>query len=885
MQRITIMLLWILAAGASLPAPSSAAELHAMLPNGLQVLVRERPDEPLVAVHVAYAAGSFAEPDSLAGLAHLAEHILAGDPDLNRQTALLAFASNAYTSPSEMAFWCECLPAFLPRLLDVEARRMAGVRPDSATFARERSVVLEECAYRTGSRETSPRTAAFRAGFPGHPYGRATIGTPESIAQVTRDDLTRFIARTIQPGAAALVIDGPVDATEVLARVEAGFGALPAGPTPEPLPDYPAPEARQTIFDDRDHKGLRGAAAVRAPLATERDVVLAQLAADYLATRFTSTDLTMIPGEAVVTYAWLSDYFQPRPEYQRRFDPDLDAQGSLAWSWGLIHAAADDLVDPEERDELTRWLTEDVKRRQESSLSRATAASALLTGAPLPGPEAYAELAAEVGLADLHAFIAANFLPELASVAISHGRDSQRLAARPMAGRVDREHDVAADDPLADLTAADIDPVLRAYRDADLLHLETLHLANGIPVVCQILPDEDELHLAGWRWFDPLRADLDERPELVLLYNQCVGFDPKSAGRDRPPRPWPHDGNFILSPDGTYVFTAHEQRGRAAALAASLVERLETDKLNTRSWAQTLDAAELFLPRMARNATMRARAWRLTRVLGADQPQVRMMRPDPDVLRKVKYKHVCKLHEKVARPTGQTTLLAVGGVSTDALRTLLEATFGERDDHETWSPADPPPGPDAIAGKVFTLAGETDVTLVLTFPAVALDPSWPEPGVLLPLAEQLGGLMLQSRLRHQEGWTYASSFDLHLTSGWIVPEIAVTCQPGQAPAVLQVIRDEIAGWGPDACTADRLALARLKLTARLLRSSGDTDDMLAWLVPMTAHGPAPADPVAAVLDLDPAAAGLDLSALVPVGRFVFTATGAIFEDDLEQFEF
>ena len=227
---------------------ATASQLEATLDNGLRVLVRERSEETLITVEMFYAAGAAAEPDSLAGLAHLAEHLLVkGDAtsatgSLRRRFALLALASNASTSPTIMSFWSECLPAFLPRILDFEAERMGRIQPDSSVFNREKSVVLEELAYRAGPRATSTNVAAIRASFPAHPYSRAVSGTPESIERITMGDFTEFIACTIHPAAAALVIEGPLDPPTVLDLVRERFADLEGallGSLPERLRVFP----------------------------------------------------------------------------------------------------------------------------------------------------------------------------------------------------------------------------------------------------------------------------------------------------------------------------------------------------------------------------------------------------------------------------------------------------------------------------------------------------------------------------------------------------------------------------------------------------------------------------------------------------------------------
>ena len=272
-------------------------------------------------------------------------------------------------------------------------------------------------------------------------------------------------------------------------------------------------------------------------------------------------------------------------------------------------------------------------------------------------------------------------------------------------------------------------------------------------------------------------------------------------------------------------------------------------------------------------------------MIGDDHPFMGSVQPDPNIVNHIKYKDLSKLHRKSARPTGDTMLLAVGGLPADSVRKILDDSFGKRDDYKAWSPPSPPTGAAAIAGTIRTVTSQTDVRLSLTFPAFAPDPAWEHPGLSLMLLDKVLDQVLDSRLRQQEGWTYTTSFSFLMVSGWVLPEIHVTCQPGQAPAVLAVMQDELKRLTATGYTADQLALGRLKLVSRILRSSGDPDRLQGWLWQASYFSPVPGDPVSTVLSLDPVASGMDLSSLVPADRFVFSAVGAIFEEDLELFEY
>jgi zinc protease len=73
-----------------------------------------------------------------------------------------------------------------------------------------------------------------------HPYGRAS--TPESVGNLTRDDLVDFRDQVLQPNGALLMVVGAVDPSDVLARAERHFGEWEGEPTP--IPELPAPPER-----------------------------------------------------------------------------------------------------------------------------------------------------------------------------------------------------------------------------------------------------------------------------------------------------------------------------------------------------------------------------------------------------------------------------------------------------------------------------------------------------------------------------------------------------------------------------------------------------------------------------------------------------------------
>jgi zinc protease len=86
-----------------------------------------------------------------------------------------------------------------------------------------------------------PMRLAASAAWPGHPYGRSTLGSESSVAAITRDAIARWHAAQVPESAAALAAVGdfdPQEAADILAKRFAGLRAR--APRHQPPPPWPA---------------------------------------------------------------------------------------------------------------------------------------------------------------------------------------------------------------------------------------------------------------------------------------------------------------------------------------------------------------------------------------------------------------------------------------------------------------------------------------------------------------------------------------------------------------------------------------------------------------------------------------------------------------------
>ena len=249
-------LLTLLAAGPAAAAPLAHREV---LPNGIVLLVAERPAVPIVAVRVLVRAGAVLDPPDRAGLAHLTGALVTRGtakrtgPELDTAIEFVGGALEAGAGRDSLTVSLRVLRKDLALGLDLlsEVVRTPAFPQDELT----RKVAEIQAAIKRSDED--PGTIAARElarlVFPGHPYGVPVEGTRESVGRLTRDDVVGFHAQRVRPDATIIAVVGAVTLDEARREILARFGSWPrpASP-PASVPDATAgPQPReQTVARD-----------------------------------------------------------------------------------------------------------------------------------------------------------------------------------------------------------------------------------------------------------------------------------------------------------------------------------------------------------------------------------------------------------------------------------------------------------------------------------------------------------------------------------------------------------------------------------------------------------------------------------------------------------
>lgn len=227
-------------------------------PLGIEAWLVREPAIPMVALNFAFPGGAAQDSDDKAGTANLTTDMLdEGAGELDSRT----FHERLESRAIEMSFSTgrDYVYGSLRTLNDnraeaVDLLRLALTAPRFDVEPLERVRAQELSGLRRET--TSPNALASRrwwaTAFPGHPYGRETKGTLESLPRVTADDLRDYAKRVFVREGLKIAIVGDIDAKAAGEMVDRLFGSLPMKGDLRPVPAIVAGGSGKRLVIDVD---------------------------------------------------------------------------------------------------------------------------------------------------------------------------------------------------------------------------------------------------------------------------------------------------------------------------------------------------------------------------------------------------------------------------------------------------------------------------------------------------------------------------------------------------------------------------------------------------------------------------------------------------------
>src|ERR1041384_2866475 len=185
-----------------------------VLPNGLTLLIQRDPAAPAVAVVSHVRAGFFDEPDRVAGVSHVLEHMLfKGTPtrsvgQIARETKAAGGYLNASTGYSQTTYYAVLPAASLAVALDLQADALERSVLDPEELRRELRVIMEEARRKLVPPSAVAAETLHALLFARHRIRRWRIGTEEQLAALTHADVVAYYRSRYVPG--RVIVSGAV---------------------------------------------------------------------------------------------------------------------------------------------------------------------------------------------------------------------------------------------------------------------------------------------------------------------------------------------------------------------------------------------------------------------------------------------------------------------------------------------------------------------------------------------------------------------------------------------------------------------------------------------------------------------------------------------------
>ena len=245
------------ASQANLPKPQADPTLRLptlqrrKLSNGLEVLIVEHHELPVVNMNLVVKSGAATDPAGSAGLAAVTADLL----DEGTKTRSALDISDALTSIgarlSTGAGWDASsaelltLTRHLDHALDIYADVITNPAFDAAEFGRVRARRLASLQQQRDDANAVANVvyASLLYGRE-HPYGHSLGGNEQSLGAISEADVRRFYETYYRPNNAALVVVGDVTPASIIPKLERAFAGWKRGDVPAPVDVNAQPPAR-----------------------------------------------------------------------------------------------------------------------------------------------------------------------------------------------------------------------------------------------------------------------------------------------------------------------------------------------------------------------------------------------------------------------------------------------------------------------------------------------------------------------------------------------------------------------------------------------------------------------------------------------------------------
>jgi zinc protease len=227
----------------------------------MTILIETDRSLPLVQLAVSAGSGAALDPVGKEGLTRLMSRLMRrtglGLPaeQLDSRLDSMGGSLGADVGISSSGFAGSVIARSFSDFVEVVAGVVAQPGLDEEELARLQRESLDELLELRDSDRALARMWFRASCFNGHPYGRSTLGSAQSLAAIGPADVRAHYSRTIVPANLVFALAGDADQSAAEALMAAVTKGLPDGPAPvDPVPAPNALPGRNLVFVDKPER-------------------------------------------------------------------------------------------------------------------------------------------------------------------------------------------------------------------------------------------------------------------------------------------------------------------------------------------------------------------------------------------------------------------------------------------------------------------------------------------------------------------------------------------------------------------------------------------------------------------------------------------------------
>jgi zinc protease len=225
------------------------------LSNGLEVLIVEQHEVPVVNMNLVLRTGGAADPQDRAGLASLTATLIdegtktRSSMDISNQLASIGARLGTGSDFDNSAMNLLTLSKHLDRALEIYSDVVTN-----PTFPENELELQRKSRLATLMQRKDDANAIAGIVYPSllygrnHPYGHPSMGDEQSVRATTNEDVRRFYETYYRPNNAALIVAGDVKPATLMPKLERAFANWKRGEIPAVNIGLPPAREKATVY-------------------------------------------------------------------------------------------------------------------------------------------------------------------------------------------------------------------------------------------------------------------------------------------------------------------------------------------------------------------------------------------------------------------------------------------------------------------------------------------------------------------------------------------------------------------------------------------------------------------------------------------------------------